>query len=183
MEGGPSCAVSEGFSRDVKWQSLIWYCIGQISNSILGACYYPFADQRQYSFRKGCCRSLCHGVLTLSYAKSIELNIISLKMPTAPDSPTFLIPAPGDRSTPLTYSVYQQMLKFFGELTGLEVDCLLSHSLRCGGCAFLALCGASLEEIRSRVDWKSEAVFAYLKTSMKVRILNNMRVAEWLLGE
>ena len=46
----------------------------------------------------------------------------------------------------------------------------------------MSLCGATLEEIRVRGDWTSNAVFLYLQTPLSVRILNDMRVATILAG-
>ena len=46
-----------------------------------------------------------------------------------------------------------------------------------GVCTFLVMCGATIEEIKMRGDWASETVYAYLRTPLAVRIINDMRVA------
>ena len=102
------------------------------------------------------------------------------QLPAPPDSPAFLVPSDDNQNTPLTYGIYQSSLKRFGGLAGLDVQQLSSHSLRRGGCTYLSLSGATLEEIRARGDWTSNAVFLYLQTPLSVRILNDMRVATML---
>ena len=77
----------------------------------------------------------------------------------------------------MTYKIYQSTLKYFGGKAGLDTEQLSSHSLRRGGCTYLASMGVPLEEIRVRGDWASDAVFRYLKTPLNTRILNDMRVA------
>ena len=52
----------------------------------------------------------------------------------------FRIPAEGG-SAPLTYFLYQKMLKLFGGKAGYDPNLLSSHSLKRGGCTFLSLCG------------------------------------------
>lgn len=39
------------------------------------------------------------------------------------------------------------------------------------------MCGASLEELRTRGDWASDTIFIYLKTPLGARIVNDIRVA------
>ena len=51
------------------------------------------------------------------------------------------------------------MLKYFGEKVGLDPSNLSLHSLRREGCTYLAMCGATLEEIKTKGDWASDAVF------------------------
>lgn len=92
-------------------------------------------------------------------------------------SPAFLIPINDNSYAPLDYQNYQGMLKRFAEKAGINPDLVSSHSLRRGGCTYLANCGATLEEIKHRGDWASDAVFAYLKTPLTIRIINDMRVA------
>ena len=90
----------------------------------------------------------------------------------------FRIPA-GRGSLPMTYGAYQAMLKRFSNMAGLGECEFTSHSLRRGG-TYLAMCGASIEEIKVRGDWASETVYAYLKTPLQVRIINDIRVSSTL---
>lgn len=99
------------------------------------------------------------------------------QIPAMPSDFAFRLPAPGGRSTPLTYKIYQETLKLFVDRAGLGDQDFSSHSLRRGGCTYLAMCGASIEELRARGDWASETIFDYLKTPLQVRIVNDMKVA------
>ena len=45
----------------------------------------------------------------------------------------------------------------------------------------LSMCGASIEEIKVREDWATDTVYAYLKTPLQVRILNDLPVASSLV--
>ena len=65
----------------------------------------------------------------------------------------------------------------FAGRAGLDPSTVSSHSLRRGGCTYLSLCGASIEELRTRGDWCTDTVFTYLKTPLTVRIMDDMRVA------
>ena len=55
-----------------------------------------------------------------------------------------------------------------------------AQSNKGGGGTFLRLCGASILEIKERGDWKSDAVFEYLKASLQERLSRDMRVAMML---
>ena len=116
--------------------------------------------------------SLCAVYWTLEHFTSV---------PADPDSLTFLIPN-GDSYSPLDYDTYQKMLNYFGGKVGIDTSELSSHSLRWGGCTYLAMCGASLEEIKTTGDWASDVVFTYLKTPLTVRIINYLQVAAKLSG-
>ena len=85
-------------------------------------------------------------------------------------------------SKALTYREYQDMLRIFAGQAGLGGGDFTSHSLRRGGCTYLAMCGATIEEIKCRGDWASETVYAYLSTPIQTRILNDIRVASVLAG-
>ena len=77
-------------------------------------------------------------------------------------------------------------LKLFGSKAGYDTalePILSSHSLRWGSCTFLSLCGATLEELRTRGDWSSDAIFEYIKTPLPIRIINDMRVASLLASD
>lgn len=102
------------------------------------------------------------------------------ELPANPDDPAFRIPSTEGRSNPLTYAIYQDSLRLFAARAGLDPSSISSHSLRRGGCTYLAMCGATMEELRTRGDWKSDTVFTYLKTPLSERIINDMRVASAL---
>ena len=95
-------------------------------------------------------------------------------------SPAFQIPGV-QAPSPLTYTLYQKLLKLFGAKAGLNPEELFSHSLRRGGCTSLALSGVSIEEIRVRGDWASDAL--YINTPLAIRIVNDMREASLIAGE
>lgn len=102
------------------------------------------------------------------------------EVPAGPDAMAFRIMTPAGTSTDLRYSIYQGMLKYFCGLAGLDPADYSSHSLRRGGCTFLSMCGATLEELRVRGDWASDTIFAYLQTPLSVRIINDIRVSNAL---
>lgn len=102
------------------------------------------------------------------------------EMPARDSEPAFRIPDDSQPSVPLTYSIYQRMLKLFSEKAGLEPTELSSHSL---SCTYLAMCGASLEELRVRGDWSSDSIFAYLRTPISMRIISDIRVATLLASD
>ena len=87
-----------------------------------------------------------------------------------------------DRSVPQDYRSYQETLKFICEKEGLDPSKFSSHSMRRGGATFLSMIGVSVQEIKERGDWQSDAVYEYLKTPLAARIANDMKVAD-LLGE
>lgn len=105
------------------------------------------------------------------------------EVPAQPDAMAFRISGADGSSAPLTYQLYQSTLKLFSKRAGLDPDSVSSHSLRRGGCTFLSMCGATLEELRSRGDWSTDTVFTYLKTPLTLRIVNDMRVATTLAAE
>ena len=80
----------------------------------------------------------------------------------------------------MTYKMYHGMLKLFAARAGLGECDFTSHSLRRGGCTYLAMAGATIEEIKFRGDWASETVYRYLKTPLQQRILNDLSVAATL---
>ena len=98
-----------------------------------------------------------------------------------PDSLAFLIPK-GNSLAPLPYNTYQQMLRNFGGKAGLETNKLSSHSLRRGGCTYLSMCGVALEEIKVCGDWTSIDVFAFLKTPLTIRIINDLKISAIVRG-
>ena len=96
--------------------------------------------------------------------------------PAPLDAQAFRIPRAGC-SIPLPYGFYSSVLKLACAAVGLPPGEFSSHSLRRGGATFLRLCGASLEEIKERGDWKSDCVRQYLKASIVERLTMDMRVA------
>lgn len=92
----------------------------------------------------------------------------------------FQIPAPENRCSPLSYKILQASIKHFAELATLDASSFSCHSLRRGGCTFLAIQGASIEEIKHRGDWSSETVYKYIKLPLSERIMCDMRVASSL---
>lgn len=99
------------------------------------------------------------------------------QLPAPPEAMAFRLPVSGGTSSPMLYTIYQATLKLFSSEAGLDPVTISSHSLRRGGCTYLSLCGATLEELRTRGDWSSDTVFLYLKTPLSVRIMNDIRVA------
>ena len=88
----------------------------------------------------------------------------------------FRVPRAG-YSVPLNYQFYMNVIKQLCGLTGLDPSLYSTHSLRRGGASFLRLCGASVEVIKERGDWKSDAVYLYLRSSLAERLTTDMRVA------
>ena len=105
----------------------------------------------------------------------VELHFREL--PAEGGDAAFRLPAPGGGSSILTYAVYQSTLKVFAGRAGIDPGDISSHSLRRGGCTFLAMCRATVEELKTRGDWSSDTVYIYLKTPLETSILNDMRVA------
>ena len=69
------------------------------------------------------------------------------EIPASNEDISFQIPSING-SSPLTYHIFQSMLKLFGSKAGYDPDLPSSHSLRRGGCTFLSLCGATLEQLK-----------------------------------
>lgn len=96
--------------------------------------------------------------------------------PAPPTAQAFRMPKNGN-SIPLTYWFYLSVLKFVCARVGLDPANYSTHSLRRGGATFLRMCGAPIEVIKERGDWKSDAVDLYLKASLAERLTTDMRVA------
>ena len=96
--------------------------------------------------------------------------------PAPLDAQLFRIPCRG-HSVPLPYGYYLAVLKAICGAAGLPPGEFSSHSLRRGGATFLRLCGAGIEEIKERGDWRSECVRQYLHASFMERLTMDMRVA------
>ena len=99
--------------------------------------------------------------------------------PAPIEAAAFRLPRRGN-AVPMSYAYYMQVIKIMCARSGLNVVEFSSHSLRRGGATFLRMCGASMEEIKERGDWKSEAVCQYLKLSVAERMDMDMRVALYL---
>ena len=102
------------------------------------------------------------------------------ELQASPNDMAFRIPTGGGESAPMTYNIYESTLKLFSEAAGYDPSEISSHSLRRGGCTYLSMCGVTLEELKARGDWASDTVFAYLRTPLTTRILNDMQVASAL---
>ena len=100
--------------------------------------------------------------------------------PVSRSAPAFQVPHASGGFNPLTYPIYQSTLKHFCEQIGLDKSDFSSHSLRRGGCSFLASQGASISELKTRGDWRSDCVYEYIKTPLSERILFDTRVASVL---
>ena len=98
-----------------------------------------------------------------------------LEVPMGQDSPAFCIPQVVP--VPLDYVTYQQMIKFFAEMGGLDPTEFSSHSMRRGGTTFLWLTGASKEEIQARGDWSSDCYKIYLASPLEERISRDIQVS------
>lgn len=96
--------------------------------------------------------------------------------PAHADAIAFRMPRRG-HSVPLSYKYYQAVIKNACSVTGLDASEFSTHSLRRGGATFLRMCGASIQDIMERGDWKSDAVFQYLALSVEERLARDMRVA------
>ena len=104
------------------------------------------------------------------------------QLPADPKDKAFRIPTSrgGNLSKPFPYSNFQDTLRLFANKAGLDACQFSSHSLRRGGCTFLSMCGASIEEIKIRGDWASDTVYKYLMTPLGARIVLDIKVASTL---
>lgn len=96
-----------------------------------------------------------------------------------PEGKAFRLPS-GGGSVPMPYSFYLSSLKLLCARAGLQPGKFTTHSLRRGGATFLRQCGASILEIKERGDWKSDAVFEYLRAPIEERLASDIRVAAML---
>lgn len=141
-------------------------------------------------------------LLTIKKSKTIQFKQEILKIPISYVSNTQLCavhwlkkhieecPVPGDKlllqipgvhgPTPLTYEIYQSTLKFCCKKAGLDETLFSSHSLRRGGCTFLAMNNFKIDYIKERGDWSSDCVYKYIKTPMCTKILQDIEVSKLL---
>ena len=96
--------------------------------------------------------------------------------PAEPQSRAFRVPK-GGNSVPLTYKFYLKVIKTIATIAGLDSSTFSTHSLRRGGATFLRMSGASLQVIKERGDWSSDAVYLYLQTSLTERLTSDLRVS------
>lgn len=83
-------------------------------------------------------------------------------------------------SVSMPYAFYLAAIKHLAVRAQLRPANFTTHSLRRGGATFLRMCGATILEIKERGDWRSDAVFEYLKSSLTERLALDLRVAMML---
>ena len=101
--------------------------------------------------------------------------------PAPAEARAFRVPR-GGYSVPLEYSYYLGVIKCICGRSGLDSSLFSTHSLRRGGATYLRMCGASLQEIKERGNWKSDVVYQYLQLSLVERLALDKRVAMCLEG-
>lgn len=106
-----------------------------------------------------------------------EKHFLQVDLPTT--EPAFQVPSP-DGFQPLPYRALQSAIKFFCSKAGLQERDFSSHSLRRGGATFLAIQGATIQDIRVRGDWSSDCVYKYIQQPLSQRIMSDMKVAVFL---
>ena len=99
-------------------------------------------------------------------------------IPAPPRAPAFQVPRAGG-SASMPYPFYLGCVKLLSTGAGILPN-VTTHSLRRGGATYLRMCGATLAEIKERGDWRSDAVFEYLKYSVEERLALDLRVAALL---
>ena len=102
------------------------------------------------------------------------------EVPLGNSNPAFQVPTGSGSFTPLTYRSLQATIKYFASRIGLDPSMFSCHSLRRGGCTFLHMQGAAIEEIKSRGDWSSDTVYKYISLPLSERIITDMKVASAL---
>lgn len=100
----------------------------------------------------------------------------------ANSEPAFQVPSGRGSYTPLDYATLQASIKYFAAKAGYSNENFSCHSLRRGGCTYLALQGATIDEIKVRGDWSSDVVYRYIARPLSERIIADMRVATALGG-
>lgn len=99
--------------------------------------------------------------------------------PAMSTSAAFRVPRAG-HTVPMSYHYFMSVIKILCGAAGLNPAEFSTHSLRRGGATFLRMCGSSIQEIKERGDWKSDAVYQYLELSVSERLTCDMRVALYL---
>lgn len=108
----------------------------------------------------------------------VERHFRQCKVASA--SAAFQIPAVGGGLCPLDYKTLHLTIKIFAKKAGLDPSLFSCHSLRRGGCTFLALQGATIDELKVRGDWASDCVYKYIARPLSERIVSDIRVASTL---
>ena len=88
----------------------------------------------------------------------------------------------GGHSVPLGYNYYLGVIRCMCCRCGLDPAVFSTLSLRRGGATYLRMCGATLQEIKERGNWKSDVVYQYLRLSLVERLALDRKVAMCLEG-
>ena len=86
----------------------------------------------------------------------------------------------GNYSVPLSYQSYLFGIRRLASAAGLDSSLFSTHSARRGGATYLQHCGLSLDQIKEKGEWCSNAVHKYLSTSFKDRIGLDVKIASFL---
>ena len=97
------------------------------------------------------------------------------EVPLAQTEAAFQVPSPRGGFKPSPYRALNVAVEYFSACTGFDPDLYSCHLLRRGVCTFLAIQGASLEELMTQGSL--DAVFQYLSSPLSDRILQDIRVA------
>lgn len=169
-----------------SFRALLRKCqVTDSDSSLLRSDFKFFPWGMVISIRKSKTIQFHERVLEIPVARCLSTDICAVhwaelhfaRTPSPQSAAAFRVPSGGGASAPLPYKVYQTTLKLLAGKAGLDPSSVSSHSLRRGGCTFLSLCGATIEELRTRGDWATDTVFTYLKTPLTIRIMDDMRVA------
>ena len=174
-----------------SFRALLRKCQVTYSDSSLQRCDFRFFDWGMViRIRRSKTIQFQERILEIPVARCRDHSLCAVfwverhfrEVPALQGDMAFRLPS-GDASAasyPLPYPTYQATLKIFAAKAGLDPSVISSHSLRRGGCTYLSMCGATIEELKVRGDWASDTIFTYLKTPLTIRIMNDMRVANSL---
>ena len=109
--------------------------------------------------------SLCAVFWTEKHFSEVQAN---------DSSPAFLVPTRRGNSA-IPYQKLQSTIKIVAAKAGFDQSVFSCHSLRRGGATFLHLQGASIEQIKTRGDWRSDCVYKYIQIPLSQRILDDMK--------
>ena len=96
------------------------------------------------------------------------------RFPRPSSSPLFAVD-----SHPMPYSEFAINFNKLVRRSGI-VGKFSSHSLRRGGATFMAHHGCSLQEIKSRGNWKSNCVFSYIQPTLTHKKKSDYKVASFI---
>ena len=105
-------------------------------------------------------------------------QIMAIQNP-GPNDPLFRLPSPKGYRT-LRYSWFNARLKYLAQVAGLDPKIVSSHSVRHGAATFLQSLGLSVEDIKSKCNWRSSAVNSYLHPSVQLKRKKDTIVAQRL---